>query len=311
MTDLTTVDAVRAFNRFYTQRIGALDEQLYGAGFTLAEGRVLYELSVAETSATALSRALGMDQAYLSRILKSFREKGWVAATPCPDDARRSALSLTAAGRAAYAPLLERSRAAVRDMLKTARPDCLSPLLAAMEEIRAGLDDEPPAGPVVLRAFGAADLGWLIDRHGALYAEEHGFDARFAGLVAEIAGAFVRTAQPERSRGWIAEAGGRRVGSVLLTQGESGATAAQLRLLLVEPQWRGKGVGRALLAAATEFARRAGYAELRLWTNHVLLKARRLYETAGFRLINEARHEMFGPPLIGQTWTLDLASAEL
>ncbi|MEL6978451.1 MAG: bifunctional helix-turn-helix transcriptional regulator/GNAT family N-acetyltransferase [Pseudomonadota bacterium] len=306
------IDAVRAFNRFYTQRIGALDEHLYGAGFTLSEARVLYELHAAEASAADLARALGLDPAYLSRILKGFREKGWVASTRCAEDARRTRLSLTDAGRAAYAPLLQRSREAVRMMLASAPEARRAALLSAMRTIRACLDDAhdardaqaaaPP--PVLLRPLRAADLGWVIDRHGALYAEEHGFNDAFTGLVAVIAGGFLRTSKPGRSEAWIAERAGRTVGSVFVA--DTGEGVAQLRLLLVEPDQRGAGVGRALLDAAIGFARAAGYKELRLWTNDVLHAARRLYERAGFTLIDETPHEMFGPKMIGQTLSLRL-----
>ena len=304
--DLATIDALREFNRLYTRRAGLLDEHLYDTGFTLAEARVLFELSRGERpKAAMLAQALDLDPAYLSRILKKFRAAGLVASAPDPQDGRSATLSLTRDGEAAYAPLLARSRSAAETLIRSLPPERRAQTLAAIDGLRAALDPAESARPAVLREPGPGEVGWVIHRQAAAYAEEYGFNAQFEGLVAEIAGGFLRHQDASCERGWVADRGGALIGSVFLTRGRASGEA-QLRLLFVEKSARGAGVGKALLNAATDFARTAGYRSLTLWTNSVLIEARRLYERAGFQLENAEKHRMFGPEMEGQTWRLPL-----
>lgn len=297
------IDGLRAFNRIYTQKIGVLEEHLLGSGFTLAEARVLYELSEAGTvSAAELARRLGLDPAYLSRILQKLRGAGLLGATPNAEDKRRSDLSLTTAGEAAYAPLKARSRDAMAALLDGLPAERRRAFIEAAGALRTILDAAPArsAAPT-LREPEPGDIGRIIARHGRLYAEEYGFDQRFEGLVAEIAGGFLRHQDRTRERCWVAEVDGRLAGSIFLARTDD-EKVAKIRLLYVEPTERGAGLGRCLLDACLAFAREAGYAEIVLWTNDVLTAARRLYETAGFTLVSEEPHTMFGPAMKGQVW---------
>ncbi len=302
------VDAVRRFNRFYTQRIGMLRHGLYDSPWSLAEVRVLYELATATqaTVATDLARRLGLDAGYLSRILRGFVARGYLHKAPARDDARRFLLTLTKAGGKAFAPLDRASHDEIAAMLAPLPVPDQTRLVGAMRAIERLLGDAPPApSPVVLRPHRPGDIGWVIACHGRLYAEEHGWDETFEALVAEIAARFVRRYNPQRERCWIAERDGDNVGSVFVI--EKSPTVAQLRLLIVAPAARGAGTGRRLVAECIAFARRTGYRKLMLWTNGGLDAARHLYEDAGFRLTREERHRSFGKDLTGQTFVLDLA----
>ncbi len=302
------VDAVRRFNRFYTQRIGMLRRRLYDSPWSLAEARVLYELATAAEPmvATDLARGLGLDAGYLSRILRGFVAKGYLHKAPARDDARRLLLTLTTAGRKAFAPLDRASHDEIAAMLAPLPGSDQARLVGAMHTIERLLGDAPPASsPVVLRPHRPGDIGWVIACHGRLYAEEYGWDETFEALVAEIAARFVRRYDPQRERCWIAERDGENVGSVFVV--EKSPTVAQLRLLIVDPAARGAGIGRRLVAECIAFARRTGYRKLMLWTNGGLDAARHLYEDAGFRLTREERHRSFGKDLVGQTFVLDLA----
>ena len=298
------VAAIRNFNRFYTRRIGLLGHSMYGSDFSLAEMRVLWELAHhAGITASELEERLGMDRGYLSRILGSFRERGFVRAATARHDARVRHLRLTGKGRKAFAPFERRSDKEVRATisgLALAQQDRLVGAMRAIEALLEGGGDAPFA----LREPRPGDFGWVIHRHGALYAQEHGWDATFEGLVAGIVAKFVRDFQPKRERCWIAERDGEIAGCVFLV--ERSATVAQLRLLLVEPSARGLGIGSALVAQCLRFARDAGYRKVVLWTNDILRSARRLYEGAGFRLVKEEKHTSFGHRLVGQTWELKL-----
>ena len=300
------VDAVRRFNRFYTRRIGVLQEGLLQSPFSLAEARVLYELAHRDGPAAAeLGRDLGLDAGYLSRILRGLRRRGLVDRHPSEADGRRSLLGLTRRGRAAFATLDERSRREVGAMLDALPPPGPGRLVEAMGTIERLLGGAPqPASPYVLRPPQPGDMGWVVHRHGVLYAQEYGWDERFEALVAEIVARFVKTFDPKRERCWIADADGEALGSVLLVK--QSRTVARLRLMLVEPRARGMGIGTRLVGECIRFARQAGYRKVTLWTNSVLLAARHIYEQAGFRLVHEEKHHSFGHDLVGETWDLKL-----
>jgi len=306
------VARVRRFNRFYTGRIGVLEERLLRSPFSLTEARVIYELArLGTATATQLGDELGLDAGYLSRILRGFRELGLIERRVSPDDGRRVLLSLTAAGREAYARLDAASADEVRTLLANLAPPERQRLVGAMDEIEDLLSPRAPrlelvrphAG-VVLRPPRPGDLGWVVHRHGALYAEEYGWDERFEALVAEIVATFVRTIDPARERCWIAERDGKVLGSVFLVRVSD--EVAKLRCLLVEPEARGLGIGSRLVDACVDFARKSGYRRVVLWTNSVLVDARRLYERAGFRKVHEEPNRDFGKDLIAETWELEL-----
>ena len=301
------IEAVRHFNRWYTQQVGALRGDLLATPYPLPQARVLFELAHRDgVTAADLAATLGLDRSYLSRLLAGLEKKGLVLRARDKADARRQSLALTAAGRRAFADLDRRSRDEVRAILAPLAPERERRLLGAMAAIEHVLGaGETTEVPFTLRAHEPGDLGWVVSRHGALYAREYGWDASFEALVAEIAAKFLREFDPARVRAWIAERDGERVGCVFVV-GES-ASVAKLRMLLVEPDARGLGLGRRLVAECLRFARSVGYRELVLWTNDVLHAARRLYVEAGFTLVGEQRHTSFGHPLVGQTWSLDLA----
>jgi DNA-binding MarR family transcriptional regulator/N-acetylglutamate synthase-like GNAT family acetyltransferase len=301
------VAAIRRFNRFYTQRIGVLQEGLLESPYSLTEVRVLYELAHRERpTATELSRDLGLDQGYLSRILRSFRKRRLIDRTPSDADGRQTLLSLSARGRRAIAPLEKRSWEEVGAMLHGLTAAQQAQLIRAMRTIEdmLGADRARQAEPYLLRAHRPGDMGWVVSRHGAIYAEEYGWTEQFEALVASIVAKFIEHYDPQREHCWIAERDGENVGCIFLVR--KSATIGQLRLLLVEPCARGLGIGHRLVAECIRFARQAGYRKVMLWTNDLLHAARRLYQHAGFRLVKEERHHSFGHDLIGQTWVLDL-----
>ena len=298
------VAAVRRFNRFYTRQIGLLQETLLRSPFSLTEARVLYELGRhAPTHATALGQELGLDAGYLSRILRGFERRGLLERTPSKTDGRQSVLALTAQGRNAFARLDGASRREIGTLLEQLPVTHQARLVASMHAIERLLGAPPPSRrepPYRLRRHRPGDMGWVVHRHGVLYAREYGWDARFEALVAEIVAKFIKRYDPKRERCWIAELEGEIVGSVFLVHRSH--RIAQLRLLLVEPSARGRGIGARLVHECVGFARRAGYGKIMLWTNDVLHAARHLYEKAGFHLVREERHHSFGHDLVGQTW---------
>lgn len=298
--------AVRRFNRFYTQKIGVLNEGLLDSPFSLTEVRVLYELAHRDAAAASeLAAQLGLDRGYLSRILQRFERKGYLTRRASCEDARRRVLALTAAGRRAFAPLDARSQRQVATMLAPLGDAGRTRLLAAMNAIQATLDPGSlRQQPVVLRGHRPGDIGWVIQRHGELYAQEYGWNEAFEALVADIAAKFLHAHDPQRERCWIAERDGVRLGCVFLVA--QSRTVAKLRLLLVEPEARGAGLGRRLVDECVHFARRAGYRRIVLWTQSVLAPARRIYEAAGFRKIAEEPHHSFGHDLVAETWALKL-----
>jgi DNA-binding MarR family transcriptional regulator/GNAT superfamily N-acetyltransferase len=302
------VEAVRRFNRFYTQRIGVLDEGLLRMPFSLTEARVVYEMAQREpATATALGQALGLDAGYLSRIVRSFEERGVVERTPSPTDGRQWLLSLTGEGRRAFARLDAETRRQIGAMLEALSGDEQRRLVEAFAQIETLLGERArDRAPYLLRPHQSGDMGWVVQRHGVLYSQEYGWDERFEALVARIAADFIDHFDPKRERCWIAEKDGENVGSVFLVKHPEDPEAAKLRLLLVEPRARGLGIGARLVGECTRFARRAGYRRITLWTNSVLVAARRLYEREGYRLVREEPHHSFGHDLVGQTWELEL-----
>lgn len=300
------VDAVRRFNRFYTKKIGVLYEGLLRSPFSLTEARVLYELAqYGRTTATQLSNDLGLDPGYLSRLLSRFKRRGLIRKEPCVTDHRQVFLSLTERGGEAFRLLDARSRDEVEAMISPLSPTELDRLVKAMEAIEGVLGGKSKQrGAYLLRSHRPGDMGWVVHRHGVLYAEEYGWDERFEALVARIVARFIERYQPEREHCWMAEMEGETVGSVFLVR--KSRTTAQLRLLLVEPWARGLGIGTRLVNECIRFARQRGYRKMVLWTNSILLAARHIYEKAGFRLVHEEPHRSFGHELIGETWELKL-----
>ena len=298
-------DQVRQFNRFYTSRIGALGDSYVDSGFSLTEVRVLYELAHGDdATATEIAATLSLDPGYLSRTLASFKKRGLVSAQRDPDDRRHSKLRLTAVGRRAFAPLDRRAREAVVELLQPLGVAERTRVLGAMSTIRQTLDRDAAAKPYTLREHKPGDIGWIVHRHGALYAEEYGYDERFEALVAGIVARFVQKLDRKRERCWIAERDGQIVGTIFVVA--KSKTTAQLRLLLVEPSARGLGLGARLVDEVVRFSRAAGYKRIDLWTQSELTAARRLYEAAGFKRIGTKRHRMFGQPTIAESWRLEL-----
>ncbi len=303
---MSTVNEVRGFNRFYTRVLGLLRPQLVGSAFSLTEARLLYELAHNDQMAvTELRGALDLDAGYLSRILSRFIADGLVDREPAATDARRQLVRLTRAGHLAFAELDTLQADAIDRLVGPLSGDQRSELVTAMGRIRRVLNDHRPSPGLVLRAPEPGDLGWVVERHGARYAAEYGWGVDFEVLVARIVADFGdrRDGKPEAA--WIAELDGERVGCVFCTAARDPDTA-QLRLLLVEPQARGTGVGTRLVDECLRFARRSGYTRIMLWTNDVLTAARRIYQRAGFQLDRSEPHTSFGCDLVGEYWSRDL-----
>ena len=300
------VEAVRRFNRFYTKKIGVLHEGLLRSPFSLTEARVLYELAHREKpTATELANELGLDAGYLSRILHSFKKRGLIGKQPSETDGRQSFLWLTEKGQQAFATVNGRSRdeiGAILSDLPSVQQDRLIEAMHTVEEL-LGAQPEQKA-PYLLRPHQPGDMGWVVHRHGVLYAQEYSYDEQFEALVAEIVAKFIQHYDPKRERCWIAEKDGEIVGSVFLVR--KSKTAAKLRLLLVEPKARGLGIGARLVSECVRFARHVGYRKITLWTQSELHAARHIYEKAGFRLVHQEPHHSFGHDLVGETWELKL-----
>lgn len=306
------VAAVRRFNRFYTRQIGVLNEGLLKSPFSLTEVRVLYELAHRDgPTATELGRELGLDTGYLSRILRGFEQRGLIDRQPSEADGRQSHLRLTSEGRSAADALDARSSEEIGLMLRTLSAGERRRLVEAMRTIETSLSARRERGrrsernaSYVIRPHQPGDMGWVVHRHGVVYAQEYGWDERFEALVAGIVAEFIQNFDPKRERCWMAERDGEIVGSIFLVKKSD--AVAKLRLLLVEPSARGLGIGRRLVSECVRFARQAGYRTVTLWTNDVLHAARRIYQEAGFQLVSEERHHSFGYDLVGQTWELEL-----
>lgn len=301
-----TVAAVRRFNRFYTRAIGVLDKGHLGGPYTLAESRVLYEIASRErVTPKDIIAATGLDAGYLSRMVKSFEREGLVSRARSPDDGRSVVLSVTAAGREIYAALHRRTVAQVEGLVGDLSADDQARLVRALADAERLLDAPPPTAGYALRPLRVGDIGWVVQRHGVVYAREYGWDERFEAMCARIAGEFVAEFDPQRERAWIAERDGENVGCVFLAKGD--ATTAKLRLLLVEPSARGLGLGRRLVDECIGFARAAGYETMTLWTQSVLTAARRIYAAAGFQIVETWPNRDFGGwDLTSERWDLKL-----
>lgn len=332
------VAAVRRFNHFYIARADLLGDRHQGSAFSLGEGRLLFELAHGDApTATQLCSVLRLDAGYVSRVLRDFRRRGLVSRTTSPTDKRESLLSLTAKGRAAFAPLEAGAAARMKKMLGVLAPSAQQEVIRAMQTIEAALT-QPVAGDTIanpragaggpaaarrrasevatprlrasitLRRHRPGDLGWVASRHGALYAKEYGYDHRFEGLVASVIGEFVANFDHTRERCWIAELDGTPVGSVFLVK--KSEAVAKLRLLLIEPSARGYGIGKKLVRTCTTFARSRGYEAIELWTQSDLYAARVIYTREGYQLVGSEAHSMFGPVGVAETWRLELTPAD-
>lgn len=303
---VSTVSEVRGFNRFYTRVLGLLRPKLAGSAFGLTEARVLFELAHAGRMPVAeLRRTLDLDAGYLSRILSRFIADGFVEREPSATDARCQLVRITRAGRAAFAEVDTLQADAIDRLVESLDSDQRSQLVSAMGRIRRMLDDQRQSRGLVLRDTDPGDLGWVVERHGARYAAEHNWDVTFEALVARIVADFGERADSKREAAWIAELDGERVGCVFCTASED-PDVAQLRLLLVEPQARGAGVGSRLVEECLRFARRSGYRRIMLWTTDVQAEARRIYQREGFQLDLREPQTKFGHELVGEYWSRGL-----
>jgi DNA-binding MarR family transcriptional regulator/GNAT superfamily N-acetyltransferase len=302
-----TIDArariVRHFNRFYTRQIGVLHEHLLDSEFSLTEVRILYELAHrAGVTAADLARELGLDPGYISRVISAFERRGLVEKRRSADDARISNLVLTDAGREVFTPLEAAAQAEVVQMLRALAVTDQQRLTEAMQTIERLLAGGERS--FVLRPHRPGDMGWIVHRHGVLYAQEYGWDEQLEAFVADVVAKFVRNFDPKSERCWIAEKDQQPVGSIFVVRHSD--TTAQLRLLYVEPSARGLGIGNRLVDEGIRFARQAGYKKIFLWTNSVLTTARRIYKKSGFELVAEEPHHSFGHDLVGETWEREL-----
>jgi DNA-binding MarR family transcriptional regulator/N-acetylglutamate synthase-like GNAT family acetyltransferase len=300
------IDTVRRFNRLYTRRIGVLEDGYLKSPFSLAEVRVLYELAHRQrATATQLARELELDAGYLSRIVQRFVQRGLVQRTPSARDGRETFLTLSQQGCEAFEPLEQGAREQIGALLGTLSERDQQRFTAAIESIEQLLGEpEPKSPPYTLRQPREGDMGWVVERHGALYAAEYGFDTEFEALVAHIVAKFIDHFDPEHERCWIAERRGQRVGCIFLVKASK--RIGKLRLFLVEPEARGMGIGRRLIDECLRFARAAGYHRVRLWTQSNLLAARHLYTQAGFTRIAEEAHHSYSQDLVAETWEIRL-----
>jgi len=300
------IDAVRGFNRFYTRQIGVLREGLLQSAFSLTEARVLYEIAHRQLpTATELRQELGLDPGYLSRLLSKLEKRGLVAKSASRSDGRQSLLRLTARGGRTFATLDARQSAEVAALLRAVPPTGQSRLVQAMRSIETVFGARPAPTPYILRSHQPGDMGWVVHRHGVLYAQEYGYDEQFEALVAEIAANFIQHFDAKKEHCWIAEKDGEIVGSIFLVK--KSKSVAKLRLLLVEPSARGLGIGKRLVDECLRFARQAGYQKMVLWTQSELPAARHIYEAAGFRLVEEKAHRSWGrDDLVSQIWEMKL-----
>ncbi len=298
------IAAVRRFSRFYTRELGLLRESLVGAGFSLTESRVLYELAHRDqVTASELAADLDLDHGYLSRILRRFGEDGLLRKTRAEDDGRQSLITITAKGRKAFAPLNKGSHDQVAALLGRLGEAEQARVVGAMGTVEQLLGDAP-APAIVLRPHRPGDMGWVTSANAMLYAQEYGWDISYEALVGKITAEFIEKFDPVRERCWIAEMNGERVGSVFCVA--KTPEIAKLRLLIIDPRARGLGLGKRLVEECMRFAKDSGYRRMTLWTQSILIAARGIYAKAGFELVAEEPHHSFGVDLIGETWERDL-----
>lgn len=303
--DTQRIDAVRRFNRFYTQNLGVLQQGWLDSPFSLTEARVLYEIKHRRrVTARDIARDLGLDAGYLSRILRRFHRGGLICKEVSLSDGRQSFLSISARGRKVFDPLETRTERQIGAMLGRLTAPEQEHLVSAMRAIERMIRSEPKQDDITLRQPRPGDLGWVVARHAELYAREYGWAENFEGLCAQIVADFVSKYDPERDRCWIAEMNGQNVGSVFLVKDSD--KVARLRLLLVDPVARGRGLGTRLTAECVRFARERGYQGITLWTHGVLTAARHIYRRAGFRLRSSEARRSFGQNVISEHWDLAL-----
>jgi DNA-binding MarR family transcriptional regulator/GNAT superfamily N-acetyltransferase len=299
------IAAVRRFSRFYTRQLGLLQESLVHTRFSLTEARVLYELAHRETAtASELAADLDLDHGYLSRILRRFGDEGLLKKVRAATDGRQSVISITAKGRTAFAPLNKNSHDQVAAMLERLPPGDQQRVVGAMAAVETLLGDTPASSPIILRPHEPGDMGWVTSANATIYAKEYGWDPTYEALVARITADFIDNFDPKRERCWIAELDGERVGSVFVVRKTD--EIAKLRLLILDPRARGRGLGRRLVEECLRFAKTAGYSSMTLWTQTILTAARGIYERAGFKLVAQEPHHSFGADLVGETWERDL-----
>ena len=319
MVDISDMNSVRSaltddvvvfrrFNRMYTRFIGTLNEGLLNSEFSLAEARVLYELATRDApKAGEIAEELGVDAGYLSRLLGKFERDGLLKRKASEEDGRYSELTLTGRGRSAFKKLNALSDEQAEGVLEGLSPSARMQLIDSMRTMEGILTKTDRSRvPYILRPHRVGDMGWIVHREGVGYAEQYGWDETFEALVARIVDQFITNFDPSRERCWIAEIDGQSVGHIFLVKHPEEADTAKLRLLFVEPSARGMGLGDALVKECIRFARTAGYKRVVLWTQSILVGAHRIYERAGFRVVNEAAHHSFGKDLVGQTWELML-----
>ena len=307
----SNVAAFRRFNRWYTRFLGVLDEQWLKGGYSLAEARVLYELATRRrTTAKEIGIALGMDPAYLSRILRRFDKASLLKRAASKTDARSAYLKLAQKGKSKFEKLNALSEGQARGILAALPPTGQTNLIAAMSAIeRQLMPSAQEREKIVLRPHRPGDMGWVVHREAALYAQEYGFDETFEALVARIVADFLTDFDPKRERCWIAEVNGQNVGHIFLVKHPTEPSTAKLRLLLVEPSARGVKLGTALVEECVNFARAVGYEKITLWTQSILVAARHVYQKAGFHLVEETANFKFGRDLVSQTWELQLTES--
>jgi DNA-binding MarR family transcriptional regulator/GNAT superfamily N-acetyltransferase len=299
-------EAVRSFNRFYTRQIGVLDEGLLASPYTLTQARVLFELGTRKkATAGEIGDVLGLDAGYLSRIVQNFVSEGLLTREPSPQDGRQWMLSLTAEGRKAFRGLDRASHKLTASNLSRLSAVRRDRLLSSMKDVQHLLSADNDSMQVVIRTHRVGDIGWAIERHGQLYADEFGWNGEFEALVASLFAQFASKHDPAAERCWMAEVDGERVGCVFVVRNADDPNVAQLRCLLVDPRGRGLGVGKRLVEECIAFAKSAGYTKMMLWTNDVLVSARRIYQATGFSLVSEKPHHSFGKDLVGQVWARD------
>lgn len=301
------VGAVRGFNRFYTRQIGVLEEGLLASPFSLTQARVLFELGTRKAvTAGEIGEVLGLDAGYLSRIVQHFVSQGLVERAPSNQDGRQWMLSLTNEGRKVFRVLDRASHQLTASVLSRLSEPQRGRLLASMKEVRRLLSSDNDGSAVAIRTHRVGDIGWAIERHGQLYADEFGLNEEFEALVATLFAQFATKHDPSTERCWIAEVDGERVGCVFVVHHAQDPSIAQLRCLLVDPKGRGLGIGKRLVDECLAFAKSAGYVKMMLWTNDILVSARRIYQAAGFELVSEEHHHSFGHDMVGQVWMRDL-----